>query len=209
MFDLRVKYVSARVSERLSHMLTDRLRARDYTDTARFDLATDAVPLFRRLFNQSSQFPDRLRVVIDLQSQRRIVVQPDAAVFFNDEHSRRLHAAFVAARRLPGFERREQPQRQMPFGRLERLDHPVHDLFARQDIALGRAVLAELVSGPCRGLRTGERRGFAFGVDDGELTSLFGPILRAWIGIRFPDLFDDFFRGNALPERGDRLRCRS
>src|SRR5262247_3908357 len=75
-----------------------------------FDLAADAAPLFRRLFDQPAQFLDRLRVVVYLQSQHCVVAQPDAAVLFDDEQSRRLHAAFVTARRLSGFERREQSQ---------------------------------------------------------------------------------------------------
>src|SRR5262245_28169476 len=95
----------------------------------------------------------------------------------------------------------------MPFGRLEGLDHLVHYFFARQDIALRRAVFAEFVACPWCGFRASERGGFAFGVDDGELTPLFGPILRSRIGIGFPDLFDDLFRSYALLEQRQRLRA--
>src|SRR5215813_15529696 len=93
----------------------------------------------------------------------------------------------------------------MPFGRLERIDHLVHDLFARQDVALRRAVFAELVSGPGRSFSAGERGGFASGVDDGELAALFGPILRARVRVGIPDLFDDLFRSDSLLEQSQRL----
>src|SRR4029453_2788560 len=95
----------------------------------------------------------------------------------------------------------------MPFGRLEGLDHFVHYLFARQDVALRGAVFAKLVSCPCASFRTGERGGFAFGVDYGELTALFGPILRTRVGIGFPNLFDDLFGSDALLEQRQRLRA--
>src|SRR5262245_62354105 len=95
----------------------------------------------------------------------------------------------------------------MPLGRLEGLDHFVHYLFARQDVALRGAVFAELVSCPGGSFRAGERGGFAFGVGDGELTALLGPVLRTGVGIGFPNLFDDLFRGASLLEQRQRLRA--
>src|SRR5262249_59686891 len=95
----------------------------------------------------------------------------------------------------------------MPFGRLEGLDHFVHYLFARQDVALRGAVFAKLVSCPGGSFRAGESGGFAFGVDDGELTALFGPVLRTRIGIGLPNLFENLFRRDALLEPPQRLRA--
>src|SRR3989304_5438173 len=75
-------------------------------------------------------------------------MQPDPAVLLHDEHRGRLHAALVAARRLAGLERREQPERQRPRGALEGGHHAVHHAGTRENVALRRAMAAELVPGP-------------------------------------------------------------
>src|SRR4029079_6701431 len=57
------------------------------------------------LFHQAAQLLDRLGIVVHLQAQDDVVVQPDAAVLLHDQQRRRLLAAGVAAGCLPASER--------------------------------------------------------------------------------------------------------
>ena len=77
-----------------------------------------------------------------------VVVQPHAAVLLDDQHRRRLHAAGVAAGRLPGVERRHQAQREMARSS-SRTRRPCRDdRLAGEDVALRGAELPALVPGP-------------------------------------------------------------
>ena len=48
--------------------------------------------------DEASQLFERLRVVVHLEPQDDVVVQPGATVFLDDEHRGGLHAAGIAAR---------------------------------------------------------------------------------------------------------------
>ena len=67
-----------------------------------------------RFFYQSAEFFNWLFVVVDLQAKHGVVVEPDAAVFLDDDHVGRLHATLVAAGGLAGFQRGQQPKRRWP-----------------------------------------------------------------------------------------------
>lgn len=85
---------------------------------------------------QPTKFGNGLFGIVHLEPQYHIVVQPHAAVFFDDEHRGTLHTSAIPSRGLTCFERRHEPQRKVPLRRLKRLDHGVHDIFAREDVAL-------------------------------------------------------------------------
>ena len=64
-----------------------------------------------------------------------------------------MHAARVAARGLARLQRREQSERQVALGLLERVDHPVDHRLARRGCCPGRCRTCRLVAGPRRRLR--------------------------------------------------------
>ena len=74
---------------------------------------------------------------------------------------------------------------------LKRVNHSGYDRFTGENVALGRAKLALFITGILRGFGTGISSDFALGIDDGELASLLGPILRPWIRIRVEDSLDN------------------
>src|SRR6185503_20176519 len=63
-----------------------------------------------RSVHQSPQLLDRLWVVVDLQAQHNVVVQPDAGVLLDDEERGGLLTAMISASGLAGFERCDQPE---------------------------------------------------------------------------------------------------
>src|SRR5215469_14566778 len=89
----------------------------------------------------------------------------------------------------------------MPGCILECRDHPVDYILARQDVALRRAVSTVLMTRPGCRLWTGESRCFSFGVNDGELPPLFGPIPGPGVGVGLPDLFEYVFGRDPLPQQ--------
>src|SRR5580765_6399130 len=60
---------------------------------------------FRGFLHEAAQFLDRLGVVVDLEAEHGVVMQPDASILLDDDESGGLHAAFIAARRLATLER--------------------------------------------------------------------------------------------------------
>src|SRR5712691_6450637 len=104
------------------------------------------------------QLFDWLRVVVDLQAQNRVVVQPDAAVLLHDHERCGLLAARVAPSGLAAFEGGDEALRQVSFGALEGLDHVLDDGGPSEDVALRGGERAALMSCPRRCLRPGEGR---------------------------------------------------
>src|SRR5512133_2707674 len=64
--------------------------------------------LLRRLLDQPTELGDRFRVVVHLEPQDHVVMQPHAAALLHDQQGRALFAAGVAPGRLPCFERRDE-----------------------------------------------------------------------------------------------------
>src|SRR5690606_32096222 len=173
--------------------------------------AADALALARGDLDEAAELLDRLLVVVHLEAEHRVVVQPDATIFLDDEHRGGLHAACVTARRLAGLERGEQSERQVTLRLLERAHHLVHDRLAGEDVALGGAVRARLrarlVAGPGARLRARERRDVALRIDDGELPALLRPVVRARVRVRLPHAADYVGGCDALLEQRNRLRA--
>src|SRR5262245_34797775 len=94
----------------------------------------------------------------------------------------------------------------MTFGLLDGLDHAVDDGLAREDVSLGRAVLATLVAGPRRRLRTCVSGVAPLRVHDRELTSFLRPVARARVGITVENGLDDGRRRHTRTEQRERLR---
>src|SRR5204863_2094243 len=149
-------------------------------------------------------------------------MQPDAAVLLDDEERGGLQAAFVATRRLTALERGHESVSEVARRPLEARDHAIDYCCAGEDVALRRAVRvrgrARLVARPRGRLGTCVRVDVALGVDDGEVASLLGPVLRARVRITPPDRLDDLLGSDALAKQLDcartvanvdnRLRCR-
>src|SRR5215469_3905163 len=70
-----------------------------------------AVTLNHGFLDQAAEFFYWLCVVVNLKPQHHVIVEPDAAVFFDDQHRGRLHAPLVASRGLARFERSQEAER--------------------------------------------------------------------------------------------------
>src|SRR5437870_8858832 len=93
------------------------------------------------LVDDPLQLFDWFRIVVDLQLQYGVVVQPHAAVLLHDDERRRLLTARIAAAGLSPLERRDEALRQVAGRLLERVDHVRDDRFARKNVALSGAEL--------------------------------------------------------------------
>src|SRR5688572_652303 len=171
-------------------------------DRTRAALVTNRIPSL----DDATKLFVRVLLIVDLEPQHGVVIQPVAAALLDDHHRRRLHAARIAAGGLAGLERGHESHRQVSAGFFERLDHRVHDLGTGEDVALRRAVLAEFAAGPRGGFRTGERRGLALQVHHRELAALLGPAIGNWIRILLPNLLDDRVGTHSLLQELDALR---
>src|SRR6266487_6518462 len=133
---------------------------------------TDLLALRRRgawpalvpFVDEAPQFLDRLGVVVHLQPQDGVVVQPDAAVLLHYDDRGRLLPALVASAGLAAFERGDEALREVTAGLLERVDHVLDDRRSGEDVALSGRVLAAFVSGPLGRFRPGVRGIFALQV---------------------------------------------
>ena len=61
--------------------------------------------------DQAAEFFYWLGAIVNLKPQDNVIVEPDAAVFFDDQHRSRLHASLVASRGLARLERRKHTER--------------------------------------------------------------------------------------------------
>ena len=82
-----------------------------------------------------------------------------------------LPAPAVAAGLLSGFEGRDHPVAQVSLCLFEGLGHGLHDLGAREDVALAAKMFPDDVAGPGHAFLPGEAGGAALGVDDPELAA--------------------------------------
>src|SRR5262249_44397814 len=102
----------------------------------------DSTRPLRRFFDKASPLSDGLRIIVDLQAQADVVLQPHAATLLYDEHRGALLAARVAACCLTSLERGDESKCERTFRTVVRGQHRVHDTRASEDIALGRDVRA-------------------------------------------------------------------
>ena len=162
---------------------------------------TPGVPLL----HQTLQLGDRRLVVVDLQPQDGIVVEPDAAVLLHDDQCGRLLSALVAAAGLTALERGNQALRQMARRVLEPLDHVLHHVRPGQDVALRRGELAALLARPFGRLRPRICRVLALQIHHRELPSLLAPGIGQRVGVFLENLLDDRGRLHLLPQQRERL----
>ena len=111
-------------------------------------------------------------MILDVESNRDIIVGIAASTFFDNEKRRRLPAAPVASAGLATFECGEQTLGETARGFFERLRHLIDDLRAGQYVALRGIVLTFFVSRPIGSLGAGEHREVAFRVDDRDLSTI-------------------------------------
>ena len=89
-------------------------------------------------------------MIINLESEHDIIVEPHSAVFFHDQQRGGLHSTYVPTSGLTGLQRGNQPLGEMPFCVFEGRDHVIHHGGTRQDVALRRHVAADPVTRPRR-----------------------------------------------------------
>ena len=140
---------------------------------------------------QAPQLGDRLGVIVDAQVEARIVL---GGV---DAQRRRLLAALVAAGRLAGGQRREEPLGERPAGAGdESLRGRVEHVGAGEHVAGDAEVVVHLVAAPVDALRAGVGGAAAVRADQVQLA-----LGAAFVGVGEPG--DDVLGGDAFGEQRD------
>src|SRR5215204_450969 len=124
-----------------------------------------------------NQLHYRVGMVVHAQVHNPVVVPAASSALPHDEQRRRLLTPRVTTRRLPGFQRREQPRGKVSPRLLVRLRHRPDRLPADQYIALGRVVFAGLTPRPIEALGAREGGGSPLAVNDTHL-----PVLAVFVG---------------------------
>ena len=149
---------------------------------------------------QPGQLGDRLGVVVDAQVDRDVVEAAVPGALLDHQQRRRLPAARVAAGRVAGGQRVEQPagERRVRVGGLPGRLHGLDDVLAGEDVALDGVAVAGEAAGPVEAGVPGVRGGAAVDVDDADLA-----VVAALVVLEQPLQRDR--GGRAVVEVGERL----
>ena len=101
-----------------------------------------------REIEEPGKLANRVGVIVHPQIDPPIVATAVAAAFADDEESRRLTAASIAARGIGCPEAGDQQLRERETPGLERSCQPVHDRRTGENVALGGIVDAGSPTGP-------------------------------------------------------------